>query len=143
MSLMNTTSITAYLVLQIHQPFAISISSNNAPMPGSHTGRSNNEVPRSSTFFPVDPQAPPVPPRAQTADVPPGPLEGPPTKLRAYPHSFRAVIECTKLIAQCNGASVDPFVTRSQLLDHRSTEIFNEALTETQNVPPGVTGVHK
>ena len=108
-----------------------------------HCGRSNNEVPRSSTSFPVDSQAPPVPPRAQTADVPPVDLEGPPTKLRAYPHNFRAVIECTKLIVQYNGASVDPFVTCSQFLDHRSTKIFNEALAETQNVLPGVTGVHK
>lgn len=123
-----------------------------------HCGRTNGGIPRPST---TDSQAPPVPPetslpqvqpvppeaslpqvqpilpQAQTMDAPPGPLEGSTTKLHAYPHSFRAVIERAKLIAQCNAASVDPFVTRPQFLNHRSNEFFNEAVAEAQNMLSG------
>ena len=123
-----------------------------------HHGHTNGGIPRPST---TDSQAPPVPPetslpqvqpvppeaslpqvqpvlpQAQTMDAPPGPLEGSATKLHTYPHSFRAMIECAKLIVQCNATSVDPFVTCPQFLDHRSNEFFNEAVAKAQNVPSG------
>jgi len=69
-----------------------------------------------------------------TAD---GELTGPPTKLRSYPNKFREVIERVKLIAQCDSAMKDPFPPRSTFLDTLSGEIFNEALIECTNIPPG------
>ena len=69
-----------------------------------------------------------------TAD---GELTGHPTKLHSYPNKFREVIERAKLIAQCDSATKDPFPSRSTFLDTLSGEIFNEALVECTNIPPG------
>ncbi|KAI5994996.1 hypothetical protein EDD15DRAFT_2365894 [Pisolithus albus] len=69
-----------------------------------------------------------------TAD---GELTGHPTKLRSYPNKFREVIEWAKLIAQCDSATKNPFPSRSTFLDIMSGEIFNEALVECMNTPPG------
>ncbi|KAI5994391.1 hypothetical protein EDD15DRAFT_2366477 [Pisolithus albus] len=69
-----------------------------------------------------------------TAD---GELTGHPTKLRSYPNKFREVIERAKLIAQCDSATKNPFPSRSTFLDIMSGEIFNEALVECTNTPPG------
>ena len=66
-----------------------------------------------------------------------GELTGHPTKLRSYPNKFREVIERAKLIAQCDSATKDPFPSRSAFLDTLSGEIFNEALVECTNIPPG------
>ena len=66
-----------------------------------------------------------------------GELMGHPMKLRSYPNKFCEVIERAKLIAQCNSATKDPFPPRSTFLDMLSGEIFNEALVECTNIPPG------
>ena len=66
-----------------------------------------------------------------------GELTGHPTKLRSYPNKFREVIERAKLIAQCDSTTKDPFPPRSTFLDMLSGEIFNEALVECTNIPPG------
>ncbi|KAF8548998.1 hypothetical protein OG21DRAFT_1488885 [Imleria badia] len=90
-----------------------------------------------SQAVPAPSQAVPAPPQAPSVDVPPGPLDGSATKLHAYPLGFRTVIERAKLIAQCNAASNDPFMPRSQCIEEKCFEFFNEALAETQNVPQG------
>ena len=66
-----------------------------------------------------------------------GELTGHPTKLRSYPNKFREVIERAKLIAQCDAATKNPFPHCSTFLDTLSGEIFNEALVECPNIPPG------
>lgn len=83
------------------------------------------------------PQASSAPLHPPSIGFPPGPLDGPATRLRAYPVSFRPVIERAKLIAQCNCASVNPFIARPEFVDQRSFEYFNEALVESSNVPQG------
>ena len=66
-----------------------------------------------------------------------GKLTGHPTKLHSYPNKFREVIEQVKLIAQCDSVTKDPFPSHSVFLDTLSGEIFNEALVECTNIPPG------
>lgn len=82
-------------------------------------------------------QAPSAPPQVPSVDVPLGPLDGPAMKLHAYPLSFCAVIEQAKLIVQCDATSIDPFMPHSLFIDKKCIEFFNEALTETTNVPQG------
>lgn len=74
-------------------------------------------------------------PGAQVANN--GLLTGQATKLRSYPHKFHKVIECAKLIAQCECTTNNPFSAWSMFLDQTCAEFFNEALLKCENVPLG------
>ena len=77
----------------------------------------------------------PIPSTVLTEATSDGVLTGHATKFRSYPHKFCKVIECAKLIAQCECATKDPFPAHSTFLDQTSGEIFNKALLKCQNVP--------
>jgi hypothetical protein len=103
-----------------------------------------SSIPSQAPLPPAQAQAPAPPaqalsilPQVPSVDAIPGPLDGPATKLCSYPISIHPLIEHAKLVAQCNCASVNPFIARSEFFD-QSVEYFNEVLAETVNVPQGM-----